>query len=115
MCNNPNELKQLIDNNKAVLVYFSAPACSVCTALKPKIQYALTHDFPNIKQIFFDEPTSKEITSSYGIFSFPTVLVFFEGKEFFRESRNISVLKLTNDIRRVYEMLFKEDVDNVSK
>ena len=102
------ELKQLIFNNRAVLVYFSAHNCSVCEAIKPKVQTAFTQEFPNIKQIFINSDTSKEITSNYGIFSFPTVLVFFESKEFFRVSRNFSVHELIKDVNRPYELLFKE-------
>jgi len=103
-----DELKQLIDNNRAVLVYFSAPNCSVCQAIKPKIKNAITQEFPNIKQIYINSDTSKEVTSNYGIFSFPTVLVFFETKEFFRVSRNFSISEFSRDIKRPYEMLFKE-------
>ena len=104
-----DELKQLIRNEKAVLVYFSAINCSVCEVLKPKIQSSFKKEFPKIKQIFISSDTSKEITSNYGIFSFPTVLVFFEEKEFFRVSRNISIDEFTKNVKRPYELLFKDD------
>lgn len=103
------QLKQLIVNNKAVLVYFSGVSCSVCEVLKPKIQNTFKKEFPNIKQIFVEASASKEITSNYGIFSVPTILIFFEGKEFYRVGKNISVYQLVSDVRRVYEMLFKDE------
>ena len=102
------ELKQLIYDNRAVLVYFGANNCSVCQVLKPKIQNSFKNEFPNIKQIFIHSDTSKEITSNYGIFSFPTILIFFESKEFFRVNRNLSINELLIDVKRVYEMLFKD-------
>ena len=103
------ELKQLIDFNKAVLVYFTASNCSVCHAIKPKIQTAFTNELPKIKQIFINSDTSKEITSNYGIFSFPTVLIFLESKEFFRVSRNFSIEQFLSDVKRPYELLFKDE------
>ncbi len=103
------ELKQQIKENRAVLIYFSAKNCSVCEVLKTKIEEAFTIEFSHIKQIYMGENTSKEITSSYGIFSFPTLLIFFEGKEFYRVNQNISVGTFVNDVRRVYEMVFKDD------
>jgi len=109
MINSLDELKQQILDNKAVLVYFHAPKCSVCEVLKPKIQTTFTHVFPKLKQIFLQENTSKEITSNYGIFSFPTILIFFEEKEFFRVGRNVSMMQFQNDIQRVYQLLFKEN------
>ncbi len=105
-----DELKQLIDNNRAVLVYFSATKCSVCEVLRPKIQNSFKKEFPNIKQIYINSDTSKEITSNYGIFSFPTILIFFECKEFFRVSRNLSVNEFIKNVKRPYELLFKEEL-----
>jgi len=104
------QLKQLIVNNKAVLVYFSGQNCSVCEVLKPKIQNSFKEEFPKIKQIYIDASASKEITSNYGIFSVPTLLIFFEGKEFYRMGKNISVHQFINDVRRPYEMLLKGEL-----
>ena len=109
MSDSLDNLKQLVVSTKAVLVYFSAPNCSVCDVLKPKIQSTFDEKFPNIQQIYIHSETSKEITSNYGIFSFPTVLVFFEGKEFFRLGRNLSLANLAKDVNRPYTMLFKEN------
>ena len=103
------ELNQRIQSNKAVLVYFGAKNCSICEVLKPKIKNTFTSVFPSLKQIVLQDNTSKEITSNYGIFSFPTILVFFEGKEFFRVGRNLSMTQFQKDIQRIYSLLFKEN------
>ncbi len=102
MPENLSELKQKISNDKAVLVYFSSLDCIVCDVIKSKIEISLNTNFPNIKQIYINSNTSKEITSNYGIFSFPTILVFFEGNEFFRFSRNLSINEFIQDIKRPY-------------
>lgn len=103
------ELKQVIDSNKSVLVYFSAENCSVCEVLKPKIEKSFRKDLPKIKQIFINSELSKDITTNYNIFSNPTILIFFEGKEFYRVGRNISIQELIQNVKRPYEMLFKEN------
>jgi len=103
------EIKQLIGSQKAVLLYFSAHNCSVCDNLKEKIHNTFSTCFPSIKQVYLNAATSKEITSNYGIFSFPTFLVFFEGNEFFRQGRNLSINEFTKNVERIYEMVFKEN------
>ena len=99
------EIEQFIQNEMGVLLYFSTPTCNVCHALKPKIIDAFDTHFPQIKQCFIDSSLSPEIPASLGIFSVPTILVFLDGKEFARESRNVSVGALIEKIARPYEMM----------
>lgn len=89
----------------AVMVYFSAPSCSVCHALKPKLIQALNANFPLFEILSVDVSSQPEVSSQFGVFTVPTVLIFFEGKEFIRKSRNMSVTGLVEEIRRPYEML----------
>ncbi len=99
------EVENIIKNELGVLLYFSTPTCNVCHALKPKIITAFDEHFPEIKQYFIDASVSPEIPASLGIFSVPTIVVFLDGKEFARESRNVSVGELVNKIARPYEMM----------
>ena len=99
------EIDTLIKAELGVLLYFSTPTCNVCHALKPKIIEAFNVHFPVIKQQFIDASLSPEIPASLGIFSVPTIVVFLDGKEFARESRNVSVGELVKKIARPYEMM----------
>ncbi len=99
------EIEQLIREEVGVLLYFSTPTCNVCHALKPKIIEAFDTHFPQIKQCFIDSSLTPEIPASLAIFSVPTILVFLDGKEFARESRNVSVGELIKKISRPYEMM----------
>jgi len=99
------ELQNLIKKEIGVLVYFSTPTCNVCHALKPKISQEFKSNFPKIKQVFIDSSVTPEIPAHFNIFSVPTILVFLDGKEFARESRNVSVPILVNNIQRVYKIL----------
>jgi len=98
-------LDRLIDEKLGVLVYFSTPTCNVCHALKPKIAEEFAENFPQIEQVFIDASRSPEIPASLQIFSVPTILVYLDGKEFARESRNVSVPLLVEKIRRPYEIM----------
>lgn len=99
------EVENLIKNELGVLLYFSTPTCNVCHALKPKIIEAFDENFPLIQQHFIDASLSPEIPASMGIFSVPTIMIFLDGKEFARESRNVSVGELVQKIARPYEMM----------
>ena len=98
-------LQELISKEIGVLVYFSTPTCNVCHALKPKISQEFEKNFPQIKQVFIDSSLTPKIPAHFNIFSVPTILVFLDGKEFARESRNVSVPALVGNIERVYKIL----------
>lgn len=99
------EIEGIIKSELGVLLYFSTPTCNVCHALKPKIIEAFDSNFPEIKQYFIDASLSPEIPASLQIFSVPTIVVFLDGKEFVRESRNVSIQALIDKIARPYKMM----------
>ena len=99
---------QLIRDEAAVLIYFSHEECSVCKVLKPKIAALLQMDFPRLKMAYADTVKLPEVAGQQRIFAVPTIVVWFEGREYIRVSRNIGVSKLGEDIRRPYSMLFGE-------
>ena len=101
---NKEELNNFLKTNSAVLLYFSGKACSVCHVLRPKIEDSLQKNFPLIKPILVED--SLEISTHFTVFSNPTIIVFFEGKEFKRYGRNISLDIFNSEINRVYEMVF---------
>ncbi|WP_418185101.1 thioredoxin family protein [Aliarcobacter vitoriensis] len=98
------DIKNILEENKAVLLYFSANDCSICKVLKPKIEHSLQNNFPLMKTIFIED--SMEISTYFTIFSNPMIVVFFEGKEFKRYGRNISLSLFEEDIERLYKMVF---------
>lgn len=89
----------------AAAVYFSAPNCGVCQALRPKVEAMLETHFPLIKFIHVEIDKSPDISGVYGVFSAPTLLVFFEGKEFLRKVRLMGIQELLEDISRPYHLL----------
>ena len=44
----------MLDENQAVLAYFSTKACSVCEVVKPKVAQMVSECFPQIKAVDID-------------------------------------------------------------
>ena len=97
---------EITKSNKAVCFYLSTPECNVCKVLKPKIIDMLENDFPGIFFCYVDLSIAKEISGQLSVFSVPTILVYFEGKEMIRASRNVHIEELCEQIDRFYKMIF---------
>lgn len=98
-------IDELISSKKAFMLYVGHDSCSVCKDLYPKILNVFDVNFPKIYKIRIDIEDEKEFVSQLGIFTVPTIIVYFEGKEFFRKNRNLSIDLFIEDIKRPYDLL----------
>ncbi|NOR57618.1 MAG: thioredoxin fold domain-containing protein [Sulfurimonas sp.] len=98
-------INNTIQENMAVMVYFSAPSCNVCHALKPKLLEALDANFQDFKVESVDISETEDIAPFFNVYAIPTVLVFLDGKEFLRKSRHMSVDEVIREIKRPYEIM----------
>jgi thioredoxin 1 len=104
-----NQLSQLqdhISNDEALLAYFYSDHCAPCISLRPKVKELIANDFPKMKLYFINSEKFPEITAAYGIFSNPTLLVFFDRKESVRKSKYVSIPELKQSMERLYYMMF---------
>jgi thioredoxin-like negative regulator of GroEL len=101
-----SEFQDIITKHKSVCFYLSTTECNVCKVLKPKVIEMLESDFEEIKFYFIDLYEAKEISGQLSVFSVPTILVYFEGKETIRASRNVHLEELKQQIERYYDMIF---------
>ncbi len=99
-----DELKETIKSNFINIVYFSNDSCNVCKTLKPKIHDAVS-EFEQVKFLYVDLDKVNESSGEYIVFSIPTILLFIDGKEYIRESRNLSVGAFKEQLSRYVEML----------
>jgi len=74
--------------------------------IRPKLEHLVNQYFPNFIYLYVNGEKHLNIQTEYNIFENPTILVFFEGKEFFRESKFISLEEFKNKIGRIYSLLF---------
>lgn len=105
--NSIEDFYTFLESNSAVLVYFSTTSCSVGEALEPKVESLLADSFPKIKLISADLNNNAKIAAHFNAFVEPTILIFFEGKETIRRSRNISIFELEEAIKRPYQLIFE--------
>ncbi|MGE0077251.1 MAG: thioredoxin family protein [Bacteroidales bacterium] len=92
--------------NPGVAIYFHSQACGVCNVLLPKLDELLKSDFPKIPLYVVNANESLELCAGLTVFSFPTILIYFEGRESLRLSRNINLVSLTKTLDRPYKLLF---------
>jgi thioredoxin 1 len=102
----PADISQEI-SNQSILLYFTSPGCQVCKVLKPKVKHMVATRFPRMKIHFIDVSTERETAAHFQVFTVPVILVFFEGKEYVRKSRNFSLIELESEISRPYHLLFE--------
>lgn len=99
------DIQKTLEENQAVMLYFSAPTCNVCYALKPKLLDAIESNFKEFKVVSIDTSFEQEIAAEFSVFAIPTVLIFLDGREFLRKSRHMSVDEVVREIKRPYEIM----------
>ena len=102
-----NSIENALNGAPAVMLYFSAPTCNVCYALKPKLFAAVEANFSTFDIISIDISQTPEIASHYSVFAIPTLIVFLDGREFLRKSRHMSVEEVIKNIRRPYDIMME--------
>lgn len=98
-------INKIINENLAVMLYFSAPTCNVCHALKPKLLEAIDANFKEFEIVSVDVSLEQEVAAHFSVFAIPTVLVFLDGREFLRKSRHMSIDDVVREIQRPYEIM----------
>jgi len=99
------DINNIITKNPAVMLYFSAPTCNVCHALKPKLLEAINSNFKEFEIVSIDVSIQQDIAANFSVFAIPTVLIFLDGREFLRKSRHMSIDEVIREIRRPYEIM----------
>jgi len=103
---NSESIRDLLQKQDAVLLYFFNDHCAPCLSLRPKVEALLENDFPQMKLALIDGEAQAATAAQFGVFSFPALIIFFQGKEYFRESKYVSIGQLDRAIRRPYDMLY---------
>lgn len=97
----------ILAENDAVLSYFSTNVCSVCKVLKPKVREMVVESFPKMKMIYIESDRFPELSAQNRVFTAPTILCFFAGRETIRKSRAFGLDELRREIERPYGILFE--------
>lgn len=100
-----NDLNLLVDTKKGVVLYFKNDLCLPCLALRPKVEGLINLKFDKMDFQIIDTVKHPELSNHFNVFSNPTILVLFEGKEYIRKSKYVSITELEKEISRLYEMV----------
>lgn len=101
------EIQSLIQESDAHLLYFSTPSCNVCKVLLPKVKALIEEKYPKIGLTYLSQDDLPEVFSQFSVFTVPTLIFFFAGKEAMRRSRHVSIDELSGELTRPYHLLFK--------
>jgi thioredoxin-like negative regulator of GroEL len=100
------ELRDRVQSEQAILIYFKNDNCAPCLVLRPKVKELIDEFFPNIEMIVVDSVEHPEFAGEFQVYANPTLLIFFEGKEYIRKSKFVAIPQLQAEIGRIYEMMF---------
>ena len=95
-----------LQNNEAVLVFFSDESCNVGDALSPKLQKMLQEHFDRMYFLEINVQMIPEARGHFNIFVIPSVLVYFDGREAIRQARHVNVNALGSEIDRLYSLYY---------
>ena len=95
-------LQETIASGQPLLLYFSGQRCTVCHALKPKLEEAIARHFPSLQALEVDAEKQLDIAGQFLVFTVPTTLVFADGREYFRFGRNMSLPDFVHQLNRLF-------------
>ncbi len=101
-----DEFVKLKEKESGLLAYFSTDVCNVCKVLKPKVEELIQTEFPKIKLTYIKSDKLPELAAQNSVFAAPTIVVYFDGREYIRKSRAIGIGELKQEIERIYNMIF---------
>lgn len=84
------EIFRIIRSEALLVVYFSTPECTVCKVLRPKVEHMVT-EYPEIRFLYVDSSRHPDVAGQHIVFAVPTIILFSEGREMRRFSRNLSL------------------------
>ncbi len=100
------EIEKHISEEPAAMVYFYNDNCAPCHSLRPKVINLVKQEFPKMKLAFVNTLKYPELPAKFNVFSNPTLITFFDGREYKRESKYISIPQLADAIERPYSLIF---------
>ena len=100
------EYLEISGSAPACLFYFSHDQCNVCKVLKPKVYELLKEKYSRIPMYYVNIHKTPEISGQRSVFTVPSILVYMDGQEIIRKSRNIGVAELDDLIAKPYSIFF---------
>lgn len=100
-------VEALVLEHPGVVVLFTDTSCRVADAVEPKLQTLLRERFPLLHSTVVSRTDSPELLAQWGVFAFPTVVSWFDGKETSRFVRTFSMDAVAEALERPYSLRFE--------
>ena len=84
------EFENQLNTSPVLVAYFSHKECNVCKVLKPQVK-DIAAEFAETNFLYVNTKESPEVSGQFMVFTVPTTILFFEGREAKRYSRHISL------------------------
>ncbi|QNR69715.1 MULTISPECIES: thioredoxin family protein [Paenibacillus] len=96
-----NEIDSFIQDNRLSMLYVSQEDCNVCHAIYPKLK-ELLNNYPEIKLAHIDASQVEAVAGKLLIFTVPTIILFFDQKEYLREGRFVQFEQFEARLEQLY-------------
>ena len=103
-----SHFQTLLTTRPAFMLYFYNDTCGVCKVLWPRVEALVKEKFPKIELIRVQAEESRELAGQLRMLSVPGMLLFLDGREYFRANGMIAMQELEGKIGRPYGMMFGE-------
>ena len=97
--NQPSSFKEIINSSPLVLVDFSAAWCGPCKVLAPILKDVKDELTDDIKIIKIDVDRNKVLAANFNVMGVPTMILFKEGSQVWRQSGVVPKHELIGLIR----------------
>ncbi|MFD3261230.1 thioredoxin domain-containing protein [Paenibacillus lentus] len=97
-----NEIKQAIQEHALVLLLIKTSQCGVCESIQAKAA-SLLESHAAVRGIYVFMEDAPDTAAEYLALAAPTLLLFFQGKEVYRESRFVRFEELEQVLYRYEE------------
>lgn len=94
------EFNNFININRFSIVIAKSKTCSVCDIIVHKLNNIL-NDYKQLETGYLYIEEVGKFSGQHLVFTVPTVVVFYNAKEVYRESRYINFGELRNQINRI--------------
>jgi thioredoxin 1 len=98
------KLQGIVNQAENLLVYFYNDDCAPCLSLRPKVEDLISERFPLMDMVYIDAKKYQVLAADFQVFSMPVLIFFFEGKEYLRYSKHVSLTELSESIGRIYDL-----------
>jgi len=99
-------LQKVAEGEDPKLVYFSHHRCNVCRGLKPRVRQLIENNFPELMLYYVNTLEHPQMAGQFSVFTVPTILVFFDGREYIRESRHVSISSFQQRLGKLHRIYF---------